>query len=297
MTIETAQLDLLPDSTVLIIFAPFHKGNLINRILSSHKEFHWEPEFSYLPYETVDHARSSLSWCERVDHYQNSRIINGSNPHMTQKQKLLFQYWHVPGGYFIHMDFTFLKRYFKTINQNKSYLCLLTHADTETAVYKLNKSNLRKLVIEPCENAISRGQKYYDNRVIVKWYKKIDADFRLNMEKLVSNDYLSFKSEYNRLKTFFNFTDNETAVRNYILRYLERTDYADNYLWSIMNDDGTLNQPYYSKQHDKKSLFSDNYLEFESAYLANYKGKYKLNTFRSHILGLKERKKYAQTQV
>lgn len=190
-----------------------------------------------------------------------------------------------------------MERYFKAVNKNKLNFCILTHADTETAVYKLNKSNLRKLVIEPCEIALSRGQKYYNQRFVVDWYKEVNADFRLNIDKLVSHDYLSFESEYKRLTKFFNLSDNKNAVRDYILRYLERTDYADNYLWSIMNDDGTLNQPYYSKQHDKKSLFSDNYLEFESAYLKYHKGEHNLNTFRSHILGFKERKKYAQTQV
>tara|TARA_B100000963_G_C22628777_1_gene673809 strand:+ start:2560 stop:3459 length:900 start_codon:yes stop_codon:yes gene_type:complete len=299
MTIEKYEaLDILPSTTVLIIFAPFHKGNLVNRILSSHKEFYWEPEFSYLPYENTEYARSPLAWCERVDHYQHSRVPEGGNAHMSKKQKILLQYWHVPGGYFIQRLMpVYMERYFKAVNKNKLNFCILTHADTETAVYKLNKSNLRKLVIEPCEIALSRGQKYYNQRFVVDWYKEVNADFRLNIDKLVSHDYLSFESEYKRLTKFFNLSDNKNAVRDYILRYLERTDYADNYLWSIMNDDGTLNQPYYSKQHDKKSLFSDNYLEFESAYLKYHKGEHNLNTFRSHILGFKERKKYAQTQV
>ena len=98
MMIEDSRFDLLPSTTVLIVFAPFHKGNLVNRILSSHKEFYWEPEFSYLPYENVDYARSSLAWCERVDHYQQNRLPEGANLHMTQKQKLCYQYWHVPEG-------------------------------------------------------------------------------------------------------------------------------------------------------------------------------------------------------
>ena len=278
-------LNSLPKSYLLIIFPPHHHGNAIGRIISSHKEFYWALTDCDLTYDNIPTA-TSLTWPECVDHYGSDRAI--SEKHFTRKQALLGMYRRVHGGLFLHDDDLHTDNgdmFQARASANPGLRFTLLHHGNE----KMNEVTLPKLVVTDCEEGFKEARQYgiQPRQFGSLDYKLMDAEYHLDYRKLFSHDYNSFYNEYMNLVKCFNLTPNEDAVRGFVLRLLDRIKHCDDYLWTIMRDDGTLVRPYYSAPYRYDDLYSPVFREFEAAYHHFIRLKnlpYQMNAVRTRIL-------------
>ena len=279
-------LNSLSKSYLLIVFPPHHHGNAIGRIISSHKEFYWTLSDCNLPYDDFD-SPNSLTWPEKVDYFGLDRAI--SEKQFTRKQALLGMYRRVHGGLFFAESnlFSMDKTYFEkraSFAPPGSRFTLLHHGNQQ-----MNEVKLPKLVVTECAEGYSEARLFGMNPRQYESldYKSMDAEYHMDYRKLFSHDYNSFYTEYMNLVNCFNLTPNEDAVRGFVLRLLDRMKHCDDYLWTIMRDDGTLIRPYYSAPYRYEDLYSPVFREFEAAYLHFIKRKnlpYQMNAVRTRIL-------------
>lgn len=282
-------LTSLPNSYLLIIFPPHHHGNAIGRIISSHKEFCWNKTDCDLTYDLVHDnipTVTSLTWPECVAHFGKDRAINAK--HLTRKQGLLGMYRRVHGGLFLHDDDLIVDKgqmFHVRASANPGLRITILHHGNEM----MNQVTLPKLVVTDCEEGFNESEQYGISPKMYNHldYKSMDAEYHLDYRNLFTHDYNVFYNEYMNLVKCFNLTPNEDAVRGFILRLIDRMKHCDEYLWTIMRDDGTLSEPYYSAPYRYEDLYSPIFREFEAAYLHFIRLKnlpYQMNAVRTRIL-------------
>tara|TARA_Y100000385_G_C13038898_1_gene614344 strand:+ start:211 stop:1095 length:885 start_codon:yes stop_codon:yes gene_type:complete len=278
-------LNQLPKSYLLIVFPPHHHGNAIGRIISSHKEFYRNLTDCDLSYDNIP-VTSPLTWPESVDHFGPDRAI--SEEQFTRKQALLGMYRRVHGGLFLHDEDLLIDKgeMFQTraLSNPGMRFTLLHHGNEQ-----MNEISLPKLVVTDCEEGFREARQYGMNPAQYESldYKSFNAEYHLDYRKLFSHDYNMFYDEYMNLVKHLNLTPNEDEVRGFVLRLLDRMKHCDEYLWKIMQDDGTLSEPYYTSPYCYDDLYSPVFRKFEAAYLHFIRLKelpYQMNAVRTRIL-------------
>ena len=209
----------LDDRCTLILAAQGMRGHALYRILASHQEVWWDSSIMNYNkksnYSSLEYPKENI-WTNPV--FNRPHTIDYITAHTT-----MFCGRQLPRVCLNHIN-----NYYKTSNLS-SYLYL--HADFIDYINRpyiyVYTSDLRK---------------HFDNRSV--WYKRDIKNhpeeynkyrqklmsrpsdsplaFNIDISNLFSDSEESFKTEYERIINYFNFTDNRFAVRSFILTYLQR---------------------------------------------------------------------------